>query len=383
VLEFDNKNCIIIDSGYATTYEHELRPLLLRLREKGCRVILLLVTHIDQDHIEGAIRLIAENGKADNSKIIPIDNIWFNGFFNTLFKRPEFDTRRATNLRATTLKQRDTLLKELRMQNKGDNGLISASQSMDFEQLCAKNGYHLNQQFADRVVRRLGRDREAVLSSGISIGDCLIYVLGPTDKQLDKLACRLDVEMIRSFGTDYKIIKDEAFGKLLELMQVLIQSDYPICEREIAAPGERLKSWIGTSSMAQMNEINRASIVIEIVYKGIKMLFCGDAESADWADIIAPHYHLIKLSHHGTTKPNTALLAKSKGDILLISTNGGQNCRHPEDELLAQAILAGNRTLHHNYDINRKSLLLAMQKKYGFVAQFGEREVFLRREQVG
>ena len=65
----------------------------------------------------------------------------------------------------------------------------------------------------------------------------------------------------------------------------------------------------------------------------------------------------------------------SKGDILLISTDGKK--RHPEDELLARAILSGNQALYFNYDIARKDDLLAQQKEFGFSAHFLEREIVL------
>jgi hypothetical protein len=364
VLELDNKDCILIDCGYAATYELELKPLLLRLQEKGCQVILLLVTHIDQDHIEGAIRLLDENGDSDNPRIIPIENVWFNGFFNTLFQRPEFARRRVANLTAAALQQRDVMLKELLMQVEGENGYISAEHSKCFEELCMQNGYCLNRQFTGAVVQQAGVNREKILSAGVSIGDCLLYVLGPGKKQLDGLTHKLDVDMIRSFGHDYQL--DETFGKLFELL-LEMHTEPSTAERKIAALGGRLESWL----------VNRASIVVEIEYKGLRMLFAGDADSSDWVDGLGPHYQLIKLSHHGTAKPNLALLEKSRGDILLISTNGGQEGHHPEDELLARAILAGNRTLCFNYDINRKGQLLAMQKEYGYSVRFKEREIIL------
>ena len=378
VLELDNKDCIIIDCGYITTYDSELKPLLLRLREKGCRVILLLVTHIDQDHIEGAIRLISENGYSHDPQIISIENIWFNGFFNTLFLRPEFDARRVSNLSTDIIRRRDTILKELRMQSTRENGYISAAHSKCFEELCAQNHYPLNRQFSSAVVEKAGESREAVLAAGVSIGSCLFYVLGPGKRQLDRLAHKLHIEMVRSFGPNYQLMQDETFGILFELLLDLLQkNEQTMVERKIAASGKRLESWLGTSSLAQMSEVNRASIVVEIEYKGLRMLFTGDGESSDWADTLASHYQLVKLSHHGTTKPNCALLEKSKGDILLVSTDGGQCNHHPEDELLARAILAGNKKLFFNYNIHRKQQLFDWQDKHKFSVRFGEREIIL------
>ena len=79
VLEFDNKQCILIDCGYSNTYKEELKPLLQKLSSDGCRIALMIVTHIDADHISGAIDFIEDNGDADHPKIIPVDEIWHNG----------------------------------------------------------------------------------------------------------------------------------------------------------------------------------------------------------------------------------------------------------------------------------------------------------------
>ena len=79
LLENERKACILIDCGYRSTYQNELKPLLERLAKDGCRISLMIITHIDEDHLEGAIALLEDNRYSDNPQIIPIDNIWFNG----------------------------------------------------------------------------------------------------------------------------------------------------------------------------------------------------------------------------------------------------------------------------------------------------------------
>lgn len=54
LIELDYPSCILIDSGFRDTYEQHLKPLLLQLSSKGYHISLLIVTHIDRDHIEGA-----------------------------------------------------------------------------------------------------------------------------------------------------------------------------------------------------------------------------------------------------------------------------------------------------------------------------------------
>lgn len=160
VVEFDNKDCILIDCGYVSTYKKELKPLLLRLCAKGCRLILFLITHIDQDHISGAIQFLQENGQQDAPQIIAIENIWFNGFFNTIFSRPEFEKRKAVCLSPQMACRQKWAVSELLMQIPGEDGPISVSQCRCFETLCAEKGYVLNRQFPGQIVQQTYKTRD-------------------------------------------------------------------------------------------------------------------------------------------------------------------------------------------------------------------------------
>ena len=62
LIELEHPDCILIDCGYKTTYNTELRPLLLRLNAEGYRISLMIISHIDRDHIEGAVHFLRENG---------------------------------------------------------------------------------------------------------------------------------------------------------------------------------------------------------------------------------------------------------------------------------------------------------------------------------
>lgn len=375
VLEFSNRECIIIDCGFKSTYKKELRPLLIELQKKGCKVILLIITHTDQDHIEGAIAFLQENGKANNPNIIQVENIWFNGFFNTLLRRSEFMDR-VRGLTDIQKREKERVLKEFLLQIPGEEGEISAIQSTSFEELCLNNGYSLNTQFTDKVVKRIENKKKQILKHTIDIGACQVIVLSPTEKELDKLADKLNLEMIRNFGVDYSMNQDSQFMKLLELLMELERENMDGNE-EIAAMGDCLESWIGTSTMAPVNEINRASIVVEIIYNDLRLLFTGDSDSILWSQYLEKNYHVIKLSHHGTASPNQKLLDSTHGDILMVSSDGGYNKRHPEDEMLAKAILKGNKKLYFNYEIRQKEKLEKLQKAYGFQCFFGKRKIEL------
>lgn len=377
VLEFDNKDCILIDCGYSSTYVEYLRPLLIRLNGEGCRIVLMIVTHIDQDHIQGAVEFIRENGQADHFQIIEVQEIWFNGFFNTLFREPEFNKRvGVTNIEDGKLKK---LQRNLRLQNIGTNGTVSAADSVSFESLCVKNGYAINASFVDGIAKRDYSSYEEKKDHTKQFGDISVRILNPDDKRLHELANKLDVYLMRCFGKGYCIEKTEQFAKLFELLRSAKQ-EIVDSTRKISAGSTDIKSWLNSSKLAAMNAENRASIVVEIEYHGYCFLFTGDAESMDWIPYIDKEYSVVKASHHGTTKPNMAMLEHTQIDKLLISTNGSKHMRHPDDEFLARAILGACKELYFNYDIARKNVLIAQQEQYGYRVHFDEREILIEEQ---
>lgn len=369
VLEFDNQNCILIDCGYTVTYKEELKPLLCSLAQKGCRISLMIITHIDEDHISGAVSFLEENGDAGAPRIIPVDEIWHNGIFNTVMTSELFLKRRSEEISEDLQNKYRTVRSLLKSQLHGGNGAVSALQSKMLEKICAKYHYRVNG----------GSDGGCIVKNRIySFDGCEIRVLSPGTEELEKLQKVLDRELVRAFGMDYLWNRPEEFAELLELFALCRGTDAPgkFTGKQIAAGRGDIQKWIGTSSLAKMNEINCASIVVEIRYGELKLLFMGDSESELWKEQLEPYYDLIKVSHHGTTKPNLAWMEHTDAKRLLISTNGGKN-RHPEDEFLARAMRERFEELYFNYNIQRKSEILAMQEIYHFKAEFGQREIFL------
>lgn len=369
VLELDNKNCILIDCGYPSTYREELKPLLQKLAKDGCRISLMILTHIDEDHISGAISFIEENGDAENPQIIQVDEIWHNGIFNTVLQSELFLKHKREKVpKGQPEKYRRTrgLLKK---QLHGEEGMISALQSKLFESVCAKHHYRINSTFEDRCVLQNCR---------YFMEDCEVKVLSPGIGEIENLRKMLDREMIRAFGADYTYNRTEEFAELLELIARYRGKDEAgtFTIKQIAAGAGDIEAWLGTSGLAKMNEINCASIVVAIQYKEIKLLFMGDSESGLWAEQLEPHYDLIKVSHHGTTKPNLAWMEHTNATKMLISTDGSRH-GHPEDEFLARAMKGEFTELYFNYNIPRKSVILTMQGKYHFKAEFGKKEITL------
>jgi hypothetical protein len=82
-----NKTNILIDMGFASTYDTYIRSELMKMKNEG--ISLLIFTHVDDDHILGGIPFIKENGSTNNPEIIDIKEIWYNSYRHMQFSKQE------------------------------------------------------------------------------------------------------------------------------------------------------------------------------------------------------------------------------------------------------------------------------------------------------
>lgn len=115
-----------------------------KFAEEGFQIKLLVITHTDQDYIGGAIAFLKENGDSNNPKIIPIDNIWYNGIFNTCIQFPEIREHIADAMDISVSEQIQKLKNQFQKLISVGNTEISLDLAENFESLCVKNHYFLN-----------------------------------------------------------------------------------------------------------------------------------------------------------------------------------------------------------------------------------------------
>ena len=75
---------VLIDGGANGTHKRAIRPKLLQLPEKDRRFELLMVTHIDADHIAGVLDLLEDKEANFQAK-----DIWFNGYRHLPDENPD------------------------------------------------------------------------------------------------------------------------------------------------------------------------------------------------------------------------------------------------------------------------------------------------------
>lgn len=289
---------ILIDAGLKATYKEALLP---RLEQIGTPVELdlLVVTHIDRDHICGVLPLLS----ADPAVVAPKD-VWFNG-------REHLD---------------DTL-------GPADGEALS--------QLLQELELPWNKAFRGKAV--------VVPDSGKlpvkKVGGAKLTLLSPYRANLDTLAEKWD-DTLGNWDSE----PEEGKAEDVEPDDVLGKSP-PLEEIDVDLVSELQARDSDEDDTAP----NGSSIAFLFEYEDKKILFAADAFPSvllrsleRYSDKLC-ELAAFKLSHHGS-KANLSpeLLAKISCDCFLVSSNG-DSYGHPNPEAIARIIATPNRTICCNY----------------------------------
>ena len=290
---------ILIDCGRTATYQKLLDHVPIDRRHFE----LLVVSHVDRDHIEGTLEILRDAGNG-----FRFDDIWFNAYRHLVWE--------------------DDALEQ-----------FSAKQGEALTRMIEQRGLPWNKAFGGGPVRLDdGKPVKRKLPGGL-----VITLLSPDAKKLAKLAPKWEAECRRAGLTpggdpnagdpDWKAGL-ESFGGPLD---ALANSS---TDRDGAAP-------------------NGSSIAFLAEYEGKTILLGADAHpdllvaSLDQTGRPLPlACDLVKLPHHGSQGNVTkALLSKLACDRYFVSTSG-QQFNHPDDVAIARVITADGprpRTLYFNY----------------------------------
>ncbi len=304
----DDLHHVLVDAGPQETIKTLVPVLEDRIRAlpgRTSRVELLVVTHVDADHIQGVVSLLSGPGRVKLFR-----DVWFNGF-------EHLDAPMLGGVDAEELTL--SLLQEPGRWNKAFDGEAVVLPDT-----------------GDLPVRTLR-------------GGLRLTLLGPTHAALTKLAPEW-VEACRRAGIvpgqgapvrRRSSVRDEFLGFNPDL---LAQAKF-IADR--SAP-------------------NGASITLVAEYDGKRVLLLGDAitpEVTAGLDRLGPGPHrfdAVKLSHHGSRR-NTSLdlLGRITSKKWLVSSNGA-TFGHPDPECLARVVVTQRKpTFYLNYVTDRVTDLIA------------------------
>lgn len=358
LIRFDNKKNILIDMGYADTYKNHIKDSLLKIKNENQCIDLLIITHIDEDHIEGAIEFFKENGSANNPNIIEGKEVWHNSY-----RHLQFDKKKVCNI--TNFEK--TQLEEIKL----SNSRVVSKEINETRQVSAKQGSTLagylyglgyidnkwNSSFEGAAVSLDNKNE-------IEIDDIKINLLSPNTNKLKNLSS-LWMEKLRRIDNSFSISDEEIFDDAYEMYIKKIKPIIDIDEeKNISYDLTNFENFIKNDikqGRKDVSQSNGASIAFILEYKDKKILFLGDSHE----DIIIEglkrykenreelKFDVVKVSHHGSIKNNFKWIENIVADNYLISTNGEKH-NHPSREVIAKILKINEqkKTLYFNYPVD-------------------------------
>lgn len=310
---------ILIDGGILATGKH-IRARIENLAPDNRRFELLIISHIDLDHIAGIVKLFA-----DPPEGLEFGNVWFNGWKQLLTAEEIADQA----------------------------GILGPKLGERLSARIDQRKYPWNEGFDDALVAI--RNQDEPLPHAALAGGMKITLLSPTVQRLRKLRPVWEDE-IREAG-----LEPGAAGRKLEGIGHPDDADDGglLGDDDIDIEGLANGTFSGDTS-----EANGSSIAVMAEFDGKRCALLGDAYAPDVAKAIDRilanegsddilEVAATKLSHHGGRKnTSAALLKKLHCRKYLVSTDGS-SYHHPHSESLSRVVVhgaeAGKPSLIFNY----------------------------------
>jgi len=345
----EHRKHILIDCGYVDTYHNYLKKDLQEIKKRGEKINLFIITHIDEDHILGAIAFIEDN---NNSRYIEIEEVWYN-----CYRHLQMEKNQGTlSDKEKRILQREIALGESYVKRESFSEIskseISVKQGSILGALLLVGEYKWNSNFEGKAVSQDNIKK-------IEFDDVSINILSPNDEKLDKLKKKWLKELTNK-KWNFNITEDQLFDDAFEFM-LLMYEELQVDKTEVSL--EEIKTIESVERLIQgkvnldNSPTNGSSIAICINYKGKNLLFLADGHP----DILYKNiynlgikkFDLVKVPHHGSSKNMTIELSEVlKSDKLLISTNGNKHT-HPNVEALAKLIYTNKeikKEFYFNYE---------------------------------
>lgn len=330
---------MLVDGGPPGTFD-VLEARIAVLPAGARHIDLLVVSHVDTDHICGVLELLRRAGELG----VSIGEVWFNGFHHLRNgQTPPYDTLGGREGEALT-----QLIVELQL---------------PWNRAFARRAAKLGRSGAPRRLRRGGLE---------------ITLLSPTEDKLLALEPEWE-EACRRAG----ILPGAALAALEE-----------------EAPPEDLLGGDDVEALAQApfqrdrTTPNGSSIAFIATFDGKSILFAADAH----ADVLVPGLEhpavrallaraplaAVKMSHHGSrANSSLELMRLAPARHYLFSSNGGANTKHPHPEAVARSLVANadaDKTLWFTYrtDFNDAWDSPARQRRWGYRTRYGDGTAPLR-----
>jgi ribonuclease BN (tRNA processing enzyme) len=295
---------VLIDAGPPGVYRKNVKRRLVKLDTGGAhppRIDLLMVSHVDSDHIAGVLDLTQELIDADEDQerpLVRVDEVWLNSFADTLAdtgsERPGSVRDSAFGL--VSLADNEPVF-DLQLPD-AKVVLESVGQGRRLRHDLARLNIGLNREFKDKVILR-----ETATEPWIS-GNLKLTVIGPGQEELDLLRKEWAKQLPKILA------RERAREAALEAVRKLDKSVF-----------------------------NLASIVAIAESGRKKILLTGDARGdmiMDWLEKAGyeggrAHFDILKIPHHGSDRNvSDEFFQAVTADHYVVSGNGKHGNPEPE-----------------------------------------------------
>ena len=362
-----NNTNMLIDFGYSSTYKKHVEKHLKYMADQNEELDLVVVTHIDQDHISGGIRFFEDNGPADLPQVIGVKEIWHNSYRHLEM----IETTKPLTEKEKTYIINNSIVVE---QNRdGGTKDTSGKQGSRLAANLSYHGYKWNTYFSGQAV--------SYQKEPIKLNDEVkITIVTPTSNELEKLKKVWKRELKIKFPT-VELNGDAIFDDAIECISLMKRPRHIQNLIKDTSTTYNLERLACISFPEDIDEINASSITCIVEFNDKKMLFLGDSipsiVEAQLREIFDEtkfpiHFDAIKVAHHGSAKNiNNELLDIIDSEHYFISTNGNIY-GHPDIETIAKIIVRKTKDFSRNlYFTNKLSKLRIfedeeLQQKYHY-----------------
>jgi hypothetical protein len=273
---------VLIDGGPPCTYENHLKGVLQALSAANQKLDLVILSHVDNDHVAGLVDMLTELLDQDtNHKPWTIDfgGLWHNSF-------------------AQTIDTDGSII----------NGLASLLSVAGSRTLRNTSDAYLGVPEGNRL-RTLDLQLRKPLNKGFSNGLILV------DTATDQLIGGLVMKIVGPTQANLDSLREEWKKYLAKLANAVASND------------------VSTLANADKSIPNLSSIMVLAQYSGKSILLTGDGRSDHLLDGLKMaglldqsgclHLNILKLSHHGSNRDITEeFFEKVTADTYVVSANG-------------------------------------------------------------
>lgn len=309
---------ILIDGGTAQSFE-EWKNQVIGVVNK---IDILIITHIDSDHVNGIIRLL------QHPQCPEIGEVYFNGVEQL------FETNTVENSTdKKTDRQLEALEGELVVIN--ENQQIGYSEGTSLSYLLKSKNINCNP-----IVNGQAIFRENI--SEFYRDDIKFNIIGPTLEDINELKEKWK-DKLRQKNISPRIIS-KIYAKTFETYLSTLEDDHYINDQITSSISKTVDELATTQFISDTSLPNKSSLSFLLEYNQKRILCLGDChvETVEsWLnnrEIEILDVDLVKISHHGS-KNNTSLnlLNRINCKNYFISTNGNLHS-HPDLETLARIV---------------------------------------------